>query len=178
MAGEDSGRRQYNPYQDLNIPYRTLYDLPTSPEFLFEEESRVQRRSWGENLTYYTGLGYLGGSVAGASVGFRRATVAAEPGDSFKIRTNRILNSCGQDGRRFGNRMGVIGLLFAGMESGMVELRGTDDWINTVVAGLGTGTAFRAAGGVRSAAVAGALGGLMAAGAVAGRQVMKRYVPI
>jgi mitochondrial import inner membrane translocase subunit TIM23 len=176
--GADSDRRQYNPYQGLNIPYRTLYDLPTSPEFLFEEESLAQRRSWGENLTYYTGLGYLGGSIAGSAVGFRRATSAAEPGDSFKIRTNRILNSCGQDGRRLGNRMGVIGLLFAGAESGMIALRDTDDWINTVVAGLGTGAVFRAAGGVRSAAVAGALGGLMAAGAVAGRQAMKRYVPI
>ncbi|EAZ25347.1 hypothetical protein OsJ_09161 [Oryza sativa Japonica Group] len=39
-----SGRRLYNPYQDLNIPYKQLYDLPTSPEFLFQEESLAQRR--------------------------------------------------------------------------------------------------------------------------------------
>jgi mitochondrial import inner membrane translocase subunit TIM23 len=147
-VADSGGRRQYNPYQGLNIPYRTLYDLPTSPEYLFEEESLAQRRSWGENLTFYTGLSYLGGSVAGGSVGYRRATSATEPGDSFKIHTNQILNSCGQDGSRLGNRIGVIGLLFAGMESGMIALRDTDDWINTVVAGLGTGAVFRAAGRV------------------------------
>ncbi|KAF3321359.1 Mitochondrial import inner membrane translocase subunit TIM23-2 [Carex littledalei] len=173
----ESGRRQYNPYQDLNIPYRTIYDLPTSPEYLFQEEALAQRRSWGENLTYYTGVGYLGGAVGGAAVGLRRAVKAAEPGETTKLRLNRVLNSCGQDGRRFGNKLGVIGLLYAGMESSMVAVRDRDDWINSVVAGLGTGALFRAANGPRSAAIAGAIGGLLAGAAMAGKQTVKRYVP-
>jgi mitochondrial import inner membrane translocase subunit TIM23 len=119
----ESGRRQYNPYQDLNIPYRTIYDLPTSPEYLFQEEALAQRRSWGENLTYYTGVGYLAGAAGGATVGLRRAVQAAEPGETMKLRLNRVLNSCGHDGRKFGNTLGVIGLLYAGMESGMVAVR-------------------------------------------------------
>nr|AAG46068.1 putative inner mitochondrial membrane protein [Oryza sativa Japonica Group] len=41
-----SGGRLNNPYQDLNIPYKQLYDLPTSLEFLFQE-SLAQRCSWG-----------------------------------------------------------------------------------------------------------------------------------
>ncbi|KAF7051766.1 hypothetical protein CFC21_059972 [Triticum aestivum] len=177
---DGSGRRLYNPYQDLNIPtaYKNLYDLPTSPEFLFQEEALVQRRSWGENLTYYTGVGYLSGAVAGAAVGLREAAHAAERGDTAKIRANRLLNSCGSAGRRVGNRLGVIGLLYAGMESGMVTARdGQDDWINSVVAGLGTGALFRAAQGPRSAAVAGAVGGVLAAAAMAAKQAAKRYAP-
>ncbi|KAJ8465395.1 hypothetical protein OPV22_027947 [Ensete ventricosum] len=175
---DSSGRRLYNPYHDLQIPHRTLYDLPTSPEFLFQEESLAERRSWGENLTYYTGIGYLAGSASGAALGLRHALRSTEPGDTTKIRINRILNSCGQDGRRIGNRVGVIGLLYAGLESGMVAARDKDDWVNSVVAGLGTGALFKAANGPRSAAVAGAIGGLMVGAAVAGKQVMKRYVPI
>lgn len=174
----ESGRRQYNPYQDLNIPYRTLYDLPTSPEYLFQEEALAQRRSWGENLTYYTGVGYLAGAAGGAAVGLRRAVQAAEPGETMKLRLNRVLNSCGSDGRKYGNTLGVIGLLYAGMESGMVAVRDRDDWINSVVAGLGTGAIFRAANGPRSAAIAGAIGGLLAGSAAAGKQALKRYVPI
>ncbi|KAL5210882.1 hypothetical protein ABZP36_006505 [Zizania latifolia] len=172
-----SGRRLYNPYQDLNIPYKHLYDLPTSPEFLFQEESLAQRRSWGENLTYYTGIGYLSGAVAGAAIGLRDAARNAEPGDTAKIRANRVLNSCGSSGRRVGNRLGVIGLLYAGIESGMVAVRDRDDWINSVTAGLGTGALFRAANGPRSAAVAGAIGGVLAGAAMAGKQAAKRYVP-
>ncbi|KAK8945854.1 Mitochondrial import inner membrane translocase subunit TIM23-1 [Platanthera guangdongensis] len=175
---QDLGRRTYDPYKDLQIPYRAIYDLPTSPEFLFQEESAVQRRSWGENLTYYTGIGYVGGSFAGASVGLYNGLRAAEPGDTLKLRLNRVLNSSGQDGRRLGNRLGIIGLLYAGMESGLVAVRDRDDWINSVVAGLGTGAFYKAANGPRSAAIAGAIGGLMVGAAVAGKQVLKRYVPI
>uniref|UniRef100_A0A1D1XGI7 Mitochondrial import inner membrane translocase subunit tim23 n=1 Tax=Anthurium amnicola TaxID=1678845 RepID=A0A1D1XGI7_9ARAE len=185
-AGADHGQdpdgpsvvRRYNPYKDLQIPYQTIYNLPTSPEFLFQEESLAQRRSWGENLTYYTGCGYLSGAVAGASKGLYEAIRAAEPGDTLKLRVNRILNTSGQAGRRVGNRLGVIGLMYAGLESGMMMARGSDDWMNSVVAGLGTGALFKAASGPRSAAVAGAIGGLMVGAAVAGKQVVKRYVPI
>lgn len=175
---EQPGRRLYNPYHDLQIPYKNIYDLPTSPEFLFQEESIAQRRSWGENLTYYTGIGYLSGAVVGGALGLREAIRGAEPGDTMKLRINRVLNSSGQSGRRIGNRLGVLGLLYAGMESGLVAVRDSDDWMNSVAAGLGTGALFKAASGPRSAAVAGAIGGLMVGAAVAGKQVLKRYVPI
>ncbi|PKU68156.1 mitochondrial import inner membrane translocase subunit TIM23-1-like [Dendrobium catenatum] len=175
---QEPGRRLYDPYKDLQIPYRAIYDLPTSPEFLFQEESTTQRRSWGENLTFYTGVGYLGGAAIGASLGLYKGVKAAEAGDTAKLRVNRILNSSGQEGRRMGNRLGIIGLLYAGMESGMVAVRDSDDWINSVVAGLGTGAIYKAANGPRSAAIAGAIGGLMVGVAMAGKQVLKRHVPV
>lgn len=95
----------------------------------------------------------------------------------MKLRVNRILNGSGHAGRKFGNRAGVIGLLYSGMESGVEKIRDTDDIVNSVVAGLGTGAVYRAAAGVRSAAVAGAVGGVVVGLAVAAKQVVKRYVP-
>ncbi|KAK8524797.1 hypothetical protein V6N13_084185 [Hibiscus sabdariffa] len=172
--------RLYNPYQDLNlqVPMNNLYKLPTSPEFLFAEESLHQRRSWGENLTFYTGTAYLGGSVSGAAVGLFSALRNFEQGDTLKLKINRILNSSGHTGRSWGNRIGVVGLIYAGMESGVVAVTDRDDVWSSVAAGLATGAVCRAARGVRSAAVAGALGGLAAGAVVAGKQVLKRYVPI
>ncbi|KAK6914723.1 hypothetical protein RJ641_019840 [Dillenia turbinata] len=176
----ESQSRLYNPYKDLNpnIPVKTLYNLPTSPEFLFHEESLAQRRSWGQNLTFYTGCGYIAGSVAGGGKGFIDGVRAFEATDTLKLKVNRILNSSGHAGRKFGNRLGIIGLLYSGLESAMVEIRDTDDVLNSVVAGLGTGVLFRAGNGVRPAAVAGVIGGVMAGLAVAAKQVMKRHVPI
>ena len=57
----------YNPYEGLsaavdNRALRGGYKLPQQPEFLFSEEATVHRRGWGENLTYYTGTGYLSGT--------------------------------------------------------------------------------------------------------------------
>ncbi|GAA0163726.1 amino acid transporter [Lithospermum erythrorhizon] len=173
-----SSTRLYSPYQDLQIPSQALYKLPTSPEFLFTEESIKQRRSWGENLTYYTGIGYLGGAVVGGGKGFFEGVKQFEKGDTMKLKVNRVLNGSGHSGRVWGNRAGVIGLMYAGLESGMVALRDTDDVVNSVVAGLGTGALYRAASGPRSAAVAGAIGGLVGLLAVSGKQALKRYVPI
>ncbi|GAB4842585.1 hypothetical protein Ancab_012561 [Ancistrocladus abbreviatus] len=170
--------RLYSPYQDLQIPYQTLYQLPTRPEYLFQEESLRQRRSWGENLTYYTGCGYLTGATVGAGKGFVEGVKASEHGDTLKLRINRILNASGHSGRKLGNRAGVIGLMYAGLESGMVAVRDTDDVINSVVAGLGTGALYKAASGPRSAAVAGAIGGLAAGLVVAVKQAARRYVPV
>ncbi|KAK4774113.1 hypothetical protein SAY87_029132 [Trapa incisa] len=177
-SSDKRGERLYNPYQDLHLPAKTLYKLPTSPEFLFSEESLHQRRSWGENLTFYTGCGYLAGSVAGASRGAFEGFKSIEASDTLKLKVNRLLNSCGHSGRVWGNRIGVIGLIYAGIESGIVMATDRDDLWSSFGAGLGTGALFRAARGVRSAAVAGALGGAVAAAAVSGKQVLKRYVPI
>ncbi|KAM2273979.1 hypothetical protein ACFX1S_043841 [Malus domestica] len=43
---DSSKARIYNPYQDLQVPMRNLYQLPTSPEFLFVKEAKRQRHSW------------------------------------------------------------------------------------------------------------------------------------
>ena len=62
--------QQYNPYTGLGGPFdpnmsKALYSLSDSPEFLFDEERSMKRRSWSENLTFLTGVGYLGGTLAG-----------------------------------------------------------------------------------------------------------------
>ncbi|KAF6174049.1 hypothetical protein GIB67_020231 [Kingdonia uniflora] len=156
---QDQKYRGYHPYQDLQVPIHNLYKLPITPEYLFQEEAIVQRRSWGENLQYYTGTGYLSGAILGGTKGSFEGFKAAEKGDSMKLRLNRILNSGGQTGRKFGNTVGVLGLIFAGLESFTVHLRDTDDVLNSVLAGLGTGALYKAASGMRSAVVAGAIGG-------------------
>ncbi|KAF2559841.1 hypothetical protein F2Q68_00013583 [Brassica cretica] len=179
-TNHDESTRLYHPYQSYELPINAqhLYKLPTSPEYLFTEESLKKRRSWGENLTFYAGTCYLGGSVAGAAAGVISGVKSFEYGDTTKLKINRILNSSGHAGRSLGCRIGAAGLIYAGIESGVVAYTDRDDVWTSVVAGLGTGAVFRAARGVRSAAVAGALGGMVAGGVVAGKQVLKRYAHI
>jgi hypothetical protein len=44
------------------IGRKQAFTLPERPEFVFEEEAAVRRRGWGENLQFYTGMGYLLGA--------------------------------------------------------------------------------------------------------------------
>ncbi|KAB1218397.1 Mitochondrial import inner membrane translocase subunit TIM23-1 [Morella rubra] len=172
--------RLYDPYQGLQVPIpaRNIYQLPTSPQYLFDEEARRSRRGWSDNITFLTGCGYLAGAVGGGAYGLVSGVRSFEQGDTTKLRVNRVLNSSGHTGRAWGNRLGVIGLIYAGMESGIVSIRDTDDVWNSVAAGLGTGAVYRAARGVRSAAVAGAIGGVLVGVAVTAKQVIKRHVLI
>ncbi|OEL13588.1 hypothetical protein BAE44_0025393, partial [Dichanthelium oligosanthes] len=98
-------------------------------------------------------------------LGLHDTTSRTEPRETSKIHANRVLHACGSSGRRASNTLGVIGLMYARIESAMVAARDRDEWINGVAAGLGTGVLFCAANGLRSAVVAGALGGVLAGAA-------------
>ncbi|KAL3680155.1 hypothetical protein R1sor_023111 [Riccia sorocarpa] len=171
-SGEGGSGRFYNPYADLYGPsdlksLESLYRIPSTPEYLFTEEEAVQRRNWSENLTYYTGCGYLSGAIVGGAKGLSEGLRSREEADTLKLRVNRVLNASGHRGRTYGNTLGILGLLYAGMESASGHFRGTDDVLNSVIAGLGTGALYKAAAGPRTAAIAGAVGGIAAASLVA-----------
>ena len=69
---------------------------------------------------------------------------------TVKLRINQILNASGRAGRKFGNWAGVIGLLYAGLENGIVVVRDAGDVVNSVVAGLSTDALYQAVAGVTS----------------------------
>ncbi|KAJ4971371.1 hypothetical protein NE237_004470 [Protea cynaroides] len=117
----------------------------------------------------------LTGAIVKATKGSIEGIKDAEPGDILKLRINRVLNSGGKTSRRFGNSLGVVGLIFAGLENRLIHMRRTDDLLNSVVARLGIGALYKAASGPRSAAIFGALGGLAIGIAVASKQGSKRY---
>jgi len=64
---------------------------------------------------------WLAGALLGGSQGLvAAAKVRPEIGpDTARLRVNRLLNMTGTRGRTAGNALGVLGLLFAGMESGL-----------------------------------------------------------
>lgn len=180
FSGEDSGRL-YNPYagisaaldrRDVKQPFR----LPSEPEFLFSEERMVQRRSWSENLTYYTGCGYMAGAFAGGGIGAFRVLGPGSLGEmaqggkvaqsnlSQRMRVNQVLNASGKLGRSAGNALGVLGLLFSSTESFYVYLndRILPEDLMTVAAGATTGAIFRSVRGPRQALAAGAVGSIFA----------------
>ena len=79
------------------------------------------------------------GALLGGSQGvIAAARVQPEIGpDTARLKVNRLLNMSGTRGRGAGNALGVLGLLFAGMESGLGYLNdgAIPDSAATVVSG-------------------------------------------
>jgi len=63
--------RLYDPYEGISTAVggrKAAFQLPEGPEFVFQDEAAARRRGWGENLQFYTGLGYLGGEWFGLAL--------------------------------------------------------------------------------------------------------------
>lgn len=171
---EAPGSRLYDPYEGISAALggkRAAFQLPEAPEFVFQEDAAVHRRSWGENLQFYTGVGYLGGGTAGFAIGgMRYLKEPAEPTfNTLKLKANRLLNTAGSIGRRMACGSAVLGLYFSVTESlifsyneGMLP-----DEACTMAAGFLTASLYRSPRGPRLAMVAGlvgaAAGGVLAA---------------
>jgi len=145
---------------------RLAFELPEGPEFVFHEEAAVHRRSWGENLQFYTGLGYLAGGAGGfAAGGVRYLRAPAEPSlDTLKLRANRLINASGSLGKRFACGAAILGLYFSSFESALASAAGgaaADGAAGaacTAAAGFCTAALYRSPRGPRAAAVAGLVG--------------------
>ena len=162
----------YNPYTGLGGPFdagmsQKLYSLSTTPEYLFDEERQMRTRSWSENLTYLTGVGYLGGSVAGGGIGLYKGLQTPREAigiDSTKLKVNRVLNAVSHRGRTFGNAWGAVGLFYAGLESAtMIYTEHRYDPACSVFAGAGAGVLYKSMNGPRAMAVYGVGGGVLSA---------------
>jgi hypothetical protein len=73
-----SAARLYDPYEGISTAVggrKHAFSLPEGPEFVFQDEAAARRRGWGENLQFYTGVGYLGGAAGRSARG--RAGCAA-----------------------------------------------------------------------------------------------------
>ncbi|KAI3987203.1 hypothetical protein MKX01_031687 [Papaver californicum] len=172
------GTRLYNPYEQLNTPAKYLYKLPTSPQFLFEEEAMRKHRSWSENLSACAGAGYVLGGITGTMKGSVDGLKSAEAGETIKLRTTRVLSSGGHSARKFGNSAAVIGMFYCGLEGMLRNYRDSDNVWNSVGAGFGAAALYRAAAGPCSAAVAGALGAFAAGFYVVGKGIIGKYVSL
>ncbi len=67
--------RLYDPYEGISSTVggaarKQSFSLPEGPEFVFQDEAAARRRGWGENLQFYTGIGYLGGETGEGVLAF------------------------------------------------------------------------------------------------------------
>eukprot|EP00179_Madagascaria_erythrocladioides_P004791 CAMPEP_0198317280 /NCGR_PEP_ID=MMETSP1450-20131203/6804_1 /TAXON_ID=753684 ORGANISM="Madagascaria erythrocladiodes, Strain CCMP3234" /NCGR_SAMPLE_ID=MMETSP1450 /ASSEMBLY_ACC=CAM_ASM_001115 /LENGTH=268 /DNA_ID=CAMNT_0044020469 /DNA_START=51 /DNA_END=857 /DNA_ORIENTATION=- len=122
-----------------------------SLDYVFAEDfDEVRKKGWGEQMVYLTGASYLTGATVGCTWGLVEG-LRGSVGKTRRLRANAVLNSMGKRGALIGQSMGVLALVFSGMESIMYHYTRDDTALNYVAAGAGAGLLFKSTKGLRAA---------------------------
>ncbi|EDO34000.1 predicted protein [Nematostella vectensis] len=157
MDYSGSPRPALSPYLSIDPTYLNQ----GGAEFVFPTDQK-KKRGWGERMFSSIGTSYMCGLAAGGSLGLYEG-LRNPDGKTFKLRLNSVLNGCTRRGPFAANSLGVIALMYSSFDSLYGKLRGEEDELNSIAAAVTTGMIFKSTAGVRPIAIAGALGGSLAA---------------
>lgn len=130
-------------------------------------QSALPSRGWSDDLCYGTGTTYLSGlglgGAYGAYEGLARANAAAATSAAgqvtARLRLNYVLNAVTRRGPFLGNSLGVVAILYNGLNSSLGAARGKHDIYNSLAAGFTAGALFKCTRGVQPALIFGGLAG-------------------
>lgn len=128
-------------------------------------ESALPSRGWSDDLCYGTGTTYLSGLGLGGAYGvyegLSRSSLASATGSQVtnRLRLNYVLNAVTRRGPFLGNSLGVVAILYNGINSSLGAARGRHDVYNAVGAGFVAGALFKCTRGARPALIFGGLAG-------------------
>lgn len=163
-SSEDSKSASSSPLQYLLSSVKLGPSIPTvSPstrgelEYLFEDEYVPNGPSWGARICYGTGSTYLVGLTAGGLWGLADGLRNPQGRGSRRLRINCILNACTARGPFLGNSLGIVALLYNGLNGALIKARGDkEDLIGTVAAATASGAIFKSTAGLMKCAAGGA----------------------
>mmetsp|Transcript_6604 Transcript_6604/g.11893 ORF Transcript_6604/g.11893 Transcript_6604/m.11893 type:complete len:191 (+) Transcript_6604:46-618(+) len=124
-----------------------------------------------EKMFCNAGIAYLAGTFLGGGYGLIEGARLAS-GKRFRLKVNSILNFGSKRGSRFGNALGVLGLMYTVCEhlydSAEISETTSLDWLPPVAAGLTTGMLYKSTTGPKTAVLAGVIGAGLAGTTYAG----------
>eukprot|EP00735_Rhodelphis_limneticus_P006137 TRINITY_DN18503_c0_g1::TRINITY_DN18503_c0_g1_i1::g.2828::m.2828 TRINITY_DN18503_c0_g1::TRINITY_DN18503_c0_g1_i1::g.2828 ORF type:complete len:205 (+),score=27.15,sp/Q9LNQ1/TI231_ARATH/34.75/2e-13,Tim17/PF02466.14/3.7e+03,Tim17/PF02466.14/1e-14,Gly-zipper_OmpA/PF13436.1/41,Gly-zipper_OmpA/PF13436.1/0.43 TRINITY_DN18503_c0_g1_i1:66-680(+) len=132
-------------------------------DYIFGAPTAEKPKTWGEELTFYTGVSAMTGALAGTSLGFVRG-LSSSQGYPRKLRVNAILNSVTRHSSKIGNGVGCWGLMFAVLDSATYNVYQDNEYVNAGAAGSIATALMRSPLGVRQAGIGGAVGAVAGVG--------------
>lgn len=112
-------------------------------------QSIIPSRDWRDDLCYGTGTVYGLSLLFGSSYGFFESIGKIQPGSSFKLQLNTILNNITKRGPFIGNHAGILAMNYNFINSGLDYYRSKHDDYNTLAAGALTGALFKSTKGLK-----------------------------
>ena len=132
----------------------------TSADYL---DINIHGKSFSQQLFYNSGTFYLGGIFTGGIYGVF-AGMRDSPSSKMKIKLNSILNASGQQGSKMGNSLGVLAMMYTGVEHVAENYLELDEYVGhyegviPIGAGALTGAMYKSLSGRKEATLAALVG--------------------
>ena len=129
-------------------------------EYLFDDEYVSNGPSWGARVCYGTGSTYLIGLISGGLWGLADGLRNPQGNGSRRLRINCIMNACTSRGPFLGNSLGIVALLYNGLNGAIIKARNDrEDMLGAVGAATLSGAIFKSTAGMKKCLVGGGMFG-------------------
>lgn len=153
-VGSSPSLAPLSPYLNVDPSYLGI----GQPEFIFPEGANKQRGRFEVAFSQIggaciSGAGY--GGIVGLYNGLRDTHLAGHTGG---VRRTQLLNYVMKRGAASANTLGVMAVMYFSFGVFLSWVRGTDDFVNTIVSGTSTGLLYKSSAGWRKCLLGGAVG--------------------
>ncbi|EPX72038.1 TIM23 translocase complex subunit Tim23 [Schizosaccharomyces octosporus yFS286] len=146
-----------HPLAELDKPLDYLLIEEDALSALPGDSMAIPSRGWQDDLCYGTGTSYLTGLAVGGAWGFNEGLKKTRDITSTRLRLNGVLNGITRRGPFVGNSLGVLAIVYNGINSFIGYKREKHSWENSVAAGAITGALYKSTRGVRAMAISSTL---------------------
>ncbi|CAB53081.1 Mitochondrial import inner membrane translocase subunit tim23 [Schizosaccharomyces pombe] len=157
LSGSEFDPAKLHPLADLDKPLDYLLIEEDALSTLPGDSMAIPSRGWQDDLCYGTGTSYLSGLAIGGLWGLNEGMKKTKDITSTRLRLNGILNGVTRRGPFVGNSLGVLALVYNGINSLIGYKRQKHGWENSVAAGALTGALYKSTRGLRAMAISSSL---------------------
>ncbi|CAG0880644.1 unnamed protein product, partial [Cyprideis torosa] len=145
--------RTLSPYLDVNPAF-----INSQPEFILMEGASSRRGRFELAFSQIGGSCMTGAALGGVNGFYTGLRDTALAGHTGSVKRTQMLNYVMKRGAGFANTLGVIAVMYSAFGVILQWTRGTDDEINTMVAGTSTGLLYKCSSGLKRCALGGLTG--------------------
>lgn len=138
--------------------YDPRYLNISQPDYIFPEGAAKQRGRFELAFVQIGTSAMIGAGIGGAAGLYNGVRATALAQQTGKLRRTQLINHVMKQGSATANTLGTLAVMYSAFGVLFSYVRGEDDDVNTVLAGVGTGMLYKSTAGLRKCAIGGAIG--------------------
>lgn len=143
-----------SPYLNYDPRYLNI----SQPEFIFPEGASKQRGRFELAFVQIGTSAMVGAGIGGAAGLYNGIRATALANQTGNLRRTQLLNHIMKQGSATANTLGTLAVMYSAFGVLFSWVRGEDDDVNTMLAGVSTGLLYKSTAGLRRCAAGGAIG--------------------